>query len=103
MSSDTFAIRLLVNILGHRCSTTALSSSHVGELPRNTVKKHLRSAESKPKYPGRVSSSKLDPYTEKLATWPGTEATKSRKTAAHLDADLHTQPKKEKTKNLSVS
>ena len=48
-------------------------------LARNTVKKHLRSEESEPKYPRRVSSSKLDPYAEKLATWLGIEATKSRK------------------------
>gem|GEM_PF-3315912 len=38
-------------------------------LARNTVKKHLRSEESEPKYPRRVGSSKLDPYAEKLATW----------------------------------
>jgi transposase len=48
-------------------------------LARNTVKKHLRSEESEPKDPRRVSSSKLDPYAEKLATWLGIEATKSRK------------------------
>jgi transposase len=47
-------------------------------LARNTVKKHLRSEESEPKYPRRVSSSKLDPYAEKLATWLVIEATKSR-------------------------
>lgn len=33
----------------------------------NTVKKHLRSEESEPKYPRRVSSSKLDPYA---GSWP---------------------------------
>ena len=48
-------------------------------LARNTVKKHLRSEESEPKHPRRISSSKLDPYAEKLATWLGTEAKKSRK------------------------
>ncbi len=37
-------------------------------LARNTVKKHLRSEESGPKYPRRVSSSKLDPYSEKPTT-----------------------------------
>ncbi len=48
-------------------------------LARNTVKKYLRSDETEPSYERRVSSSKLDPYAEKLATWLGIEATKSRK------------------------
>jgi predicted transcriptional regulator len=72
-------------------------------LARNTVKKHLRSEESEPKYPRRVSSSKLDPYAEKLATWLGNRGNKIAETAAHFEADPHTQPKKEKTKNLSTS
>jgi predicted transcriptional regulator len=58
-------------------------------LARNTVKKHLRSEESEPKYPRRVSSSKLDPYAEKLATWLGIEATKSRKQRRTL-RQIHT-------------
>ena len=72
-------------------------------LARNTVKKHLRSEESEPKYPRRVSSSKLDPYAEKLATWLGIEATKSRKQRRTLRQIHTTQPKKEKIKNLSTS
>jgi len=48
-------------------------------LARNTVKKYLNSDEIEPSYPRRVSSSKLDPYAEKLALWLQTEATKSRK------------------------
>jgi predicted transcriptional regulator len=118
-------------------------------LARNTVKKYLRSDETEPSYERRASSSKLDPYAEKLATWLGIEATKSRKqrrtlrqihtnlsfgewasvfgdakmTTAILDRLTHrchiletgndsyrfknssakTQPKKEKTKNLSTS
>jgi hypothetical protein len=47
-------------------------------LARNTVKKHLRSDETEPNYERRVSSSKLDPYAEKLATWLGIEATEPR-------------------------
>ncbi len=58
-------------------------------LARNTIKKHLRSEESEPKYPRRVSSSKLDPYAEKLATWLGIEATKSRKQRRTL-RQIHT-------------
>ncbi len=58
-------------------------------LARNTVKKHLRSEESEPRYPRRVSSSKLDPYAEKLATWLGIEATKSRKQRRTL-RQIHT-------------
>ena len=58
-------------------------------LARNTIKKHLRSEESEPKYPRRASSSKLDPYAEKLATWLGIEATKSRKQRRTL-RQIHT-------------
>ena len=58
-------------------------------LARNTIKKHLRSDESEPKYPRRVSSSKLDPYAEKLATWLDIEATKSRKQRRTL-RQIHT-------------
>ena len=58
-------------------------------LARNTIKKHLRSEESEPKYPRRVSSSKLDPYAEKLATWLVIEATKSRKQRRTL-RQIHT-------------
>jgi hypothetical protein len=64
-------------------------SGTVTGLARNTVKKHLRSVESEPKYPSRVSSSKLDPYAEKLATWLGIEATKSRKQRRTL-RQIHT-------------
>ena len=53
-------------------------------LARNTVKKYLRSDEAEPTYAKRVSSSKLDPYAEKLATWLGIEATKSRKQRRNL-------------------
>ena len=58
-------------------------------LARNTIKKHLRSEESEPSYPRRVSSSKLDPYAEKLATWLVIEATKSRKQRRTL-RQIHT-------------
>ncbi len=53
-------------------------------LARNTVKKYLRSDETEPTYAKRASPSKLDPYAEKLATWLGTEATKSRKQRRNL-------------------
>ena len=58
-------------------------------LARNTVKKYLRSDETEPTCTRRVSSSKLDPYTEKLATWLGIEATKSRKQRRNLK-QIHT-------------
>ena len=58
-------------------------------LARNTIKKHLRSEENELKYPRWVSSSKLDPYAEKLATWLGIEATKSRKQRRTL-RQIHT-------------
>ena len=53
-------------------------------LARNTVKKYRRSDENEPTYAKRASSSKLDPYAEKLATWLGMEATKSRKQRRNL-------------------
>ena len=58
-------------------------------LARNTEKKYLRSDETEPNYERRVSSSKLDPYAEKLATWLGIEATKSRKQRRTL-RQIHT-------------
>gem|GEM_PF-1283828 len=61
-------------------------------LARNTVKKYLRSEETEPRYERRGSSSKLDPYAEKLATWLGIEATKSRKQRRTL-RQIHTRRK----------
>ena len=58
-------------------------------LARNTIKKHLRSEESEPKVPKRVSASKRYPYAEKLATRLGIEATKSRKQRRTL-RQIHT-------------
>jgi hypothetical protein len=59
-------------------------------LAPNTVKKYLRSDETEPNYERRVSSSKLDPYAEKLSTWLGIEATKSRKQRRTL-RQIHTK------------
>ncbi len=42
-----------------------------------------------PRYAKRTSSSKLDPYAEKLATWLAIEATKSRKQRRNLRAHRH--------------
>ena len=58
-------------------------------LSRNTVKKYLRAGEEEPRYAKRASSSKLDPYAEKLATWLVIEATKSRKQRRNL-RQIHT-------------
>ncbi len=59
-------------------------------LARNTVKKYLRSNQTKPQYAKRVSSSKLDPYAEKLATWLDTEVTRTRKQRRTL-RKIHTE------------
>lgn len=59
-------------------------------LSRNTVKKYLRAGDEEPRYAKRASSSKLDPYAEKLATWLAIEATKSRKQRRNL-RQIHTQ------------
>ena len=56
-------------------------------LARNTVKKYLRAGDEEPRYAKRASSSKLDPYADKLSTWLLIEATKSRKQRRTL---LHT-------------
>lgn len=58
-------------------------------LARNTVKKYLRAGDEEPRYAKRASSSKLDPYAEKLSTWLSIEATKSRKQRRTL-LQLHT-------------
>jgi transcriptional regulator with XRE-family HTH domain len=55
-----------------------------------TVKKYLRAGEEMPRYAKRESSSKLDPYAEKLATWLAIEATKSRKQRRNL-RQIHTR------------
>lgn len=61
-------------------------------LARNTVKKYLRSDENEPTYAKRARPSKLDPYAEKLATWLGVEATKSRKQRRNLRQIYTSQP-----------
>ena len=48
-------------------------------LARNTVEKYLRSDQTEPQYAKRASSSKLDPYANKLATWLDIEVTRWRK------------------------
>ena len=58
-------------------------------LARNTVKKYLRSDQTEPQYAKRASSSKLDPYAEKLATWLEAEVTRSRKQRRTL-RQIHT-------------
>jgi transcriptional regulator with XRE-family HTH domain len=59
-------------------------------LSRNTVKKYLRAGEEAPRYAKRATSSKLDPYADKLATWLAIEATKSRKQRRNL-RQIHTK------------
>ena len=58
-------------------------------LARNTVKKYLRSDQTEPQYAKRISSSKLDPYAEKLTTWLETEVTRGRKQRRTL-RQIHT-------------
>ena len=71
-------------------------------LARNTVKKYLRAGDEEPRYARRASSSKLDPFADKLSTWLSIEATKSRKQRRTL-LQLHTpRSEKEKTKHLST-
>jgi len=65
-------------------------------LSRNTVKKYLRAGEEEPRYAKRASSSKLDPYADKLATWLAIEATKSRKQRRNL-RQIHTLNLKRRT------
>ena len=65
-------------------------------LARNTVKKYLRAGDEEPRYAKRASTSKLDPYADKLSTWLLIEATKSRKQRRTL-LQLHTpSPKRRK-------
>lgn len=68
-------------------------------LSRNTVKKYLRAGEEEPRYAKRASSSKLDPYADKLSTWLAVKATKSRKQRRNLRQILT----KENIKHLSTS
>lgn len=58
-------------------------------LARNTVKKSLRAGDEDPRYARRASSSRSDPFADKLSTWLSIEATKSRKQWRTL-LQLHT-------------
>jgi transposase len=48
-------------------------------LSRNTIRKYLANGTLQPAYPKRKSPSKLDPYSEMLASWLEREATRGRK------------------------
>lgn len=48
-------------------------------LSRNTVTKHLNAVTIEPRFVTPEQSSKLDPFADKLASWLGAEATKSRR------------------------
>ena len=49
------------------------------QLSRNTVRKYLADGTLQPAYPKRKSPSKLDPYSEMLASWLERESTRGRK------------------------
>lgn len=60
-------------------------------LSRNTVRKYLRQGDEEPRYAKRASTTKLDPYVEKLTGWLKTESSKSRKqrrTLKQMHAEL---------------
>lgn len=60
-------------------------------LSRNTIRKYLRAETIEPRYAGRRSVSKLDPFAAKLAAWLKAESTRSRKqrrTLKQMCADL---------------
>lgn len=82
------------------CSNWASARSQGVQAPgSHTVKKHLRSEESEPKYPRRVSSSKLNPYAKKLTTWLVIDATKSRKQRRTL-RQIHTRSRSLPARNF---
>lgn len=51
---------------------------------RNTIRKYLASDGVEPKYPPRKRISKLDPYTETLASWLQRESKRHRKRRRNL-------------------
>lgn len=57
-------------------------------LSRNTVKKYLRAGDEQRRYAKRTSSSKLDPYAEKLATVLAIEA-RDRASKRPLRSDIY--------------
>ena len=60
-------------------------------LSRNTIKKYLASGVVEPRYAKRTSTSKLDPFAEKLSQWLKAEQSKGRKqqrTLLQMHADL---------------
>ena len=54
------------------------------KLSRNTIRKYLNNDELEPKYPKRVSPSKLDPFAETLASWLARESGRGRKHRRNL-------------------
>ena len=56
---------------------------------RDTVKKYLRAGDEEPRYTKPASSSKLDPYADKLSSWLLIETKKSRKQRRTL-LQIHT-------------
>ncbi len=49
------------------------------KLSRNTIRKYLANGTLQPSYPKRKSPSKLDPYSQMLASWLEREATRKAK------------------------
>ena len=49
------------------------------QLSRNTIRKYLADGTLQPSYPKRKSPSKLDPYSDMLASWLERESTRGRK------------------------
>ena len=53
-------------------------------LSRNTIRKYLASDVVEPKYPGRKSAKKLDPFAEVLSSWLTRESKQNRKRRRNL-------------------
>ena len=81
-----------ISVIGRSALREQLSMREIARrsgLSRNTMKKYLACGVVEPRYAQRSSSSKLDPYADKLSQWLKAEQAKGRRQQRTL-LQMHT-------------